>query len=338
MPANNCFKQNFYFRTRGNLTYGYGHLIRTLRLAKYLIATIPGINIFFGVDGDHSDVDFIRRQGFKDVHHCTPDNHIYELELLNNIRPSVINIDMLEIPSTLLQNFQKTGARLVLFNDLGLTYNIGDIIICPQLLHQYPNITPNQTLAPGPDFFIVPHEIINSRHLAQATPLIAKNIFVNMGGAVKDTVFKHIMESIVILAEDGFQCSFLTGFATEHKYKPLHDYITIIPGTDNFAPLLASADIALTASGYIKYETAAAGIPTLLLAIVDHQEILGETFASHGNSSKYLGNINNTPPEKIASAVNELAKDFHTRKQMTIAGSKLIDGLALHRIALFFTN
>jgi spore coat polysaccharide biosynthesis predicted glycosyltransferase SpsG len=98
------------------------------------------------------------------------------------------------------------------------------------------------------------------------------------------------------------------------------------------ADLLKDADLALAASGYMKYELAAAGVPAVLVAIVDHQEKLGQTFSEISGCASYAGNVESLDPLVLAEKVLTLAQDAEQRWEMIRIGQALVDGQAFARL------
>ena len=108
--------------------------------------------------------------------------------------------------------------------------------------------------------------------------------------------------------------------------------VRFIPGSEKIGDLMAGADLALASSGYVKYELAALGVPTILVSVVDHQEVLGRFFAQKGKCAEYVGPILETPSEEIAESIRKMAGDWGRRRSLAKVGRKLVDGLALERI------
>jgi len=55
-------------------------------------------------------------------------------------------------------------------------------------------------------------------------------------------------------------------------------------------------------------------------------------------AAEYIGRISELKTENISNAVARLAQDFKRRKQMSLAGKRLVDGLATERLAPFLVN
>jgi len=207
----------------------------------------------------------------------------------------------------------------------------------------YPSAALGQIYLNGPEYFIVPEDILEVGRSRRANPSIAKKLFVNMGGVVQHPIFERIIHVLERLAERGIKSTFLMGFDSDvdcGKASNLKEKgVTLLRGTDRMGELLARADIALASSGYIKYELAAAGIPSVLVATVDHQVTLGRTFAEFGKAAIFAGDTHKADPADVASTVYALALDHKRRQEMSIAGRQMLDGQALRRIedALFST-
>ena len=107
--------------------------------------------------------------------------------------------------------------------------------------------------------------------------------------------------------------------------------LEVVEPLSDLVDYLEWADVAVTAAGVTKYETAAAGVPSVILAQVPHQDPLAGQFAVHG-SARYLGMGDAVPVVEIAAAVEAILGDEPRRRAMTEAGRRLVDGRGVERI------
>lgn len=325
-------------RSSGGLQKGWGHVIRSARLAHHLIQSSRKLRIVIVAEGDAAIEGYLKAQGFSEVILLHNPSEVEEREIVRLVSPDVVVIDMLRVPCKLVYLYESMGCRTVLFNDFGLKYTYGDVVICPQVMDVYPTADPKQELLLGSDYFIVPEGLVEMCRMRHDVPVIARNLFVNMGGIVRKAVFEKTICILLHLAERGIQSRFLLGFDSDIdidvKATSRLDLkgICLVEGTDNLPDLLKDIDFALTASGYMKYEMSAAGIPGVLLAVVDHQIPLGKMFSEKVGSALFLGEIRNADPSHVAAEVYDLAYDQERRREMERAGKKLVDGFALSRI------
>jgi spore coat polysaccharide biosynthesis predicted glycosyltransferase SpsG len=94
---------------------------------------------------------------------------------------------------------------------------------------------------------------------------------------------------------------------------------------------LAWADAALLAGGVVKYEAAAAGVPMLLVAAVEHQREVAAAFAATG-AAEFLGAVWEIEAAAVAAAARDLLGDRSRREALSDAARTLVDGRGAARV------
>lgn len=108
-------------------------------------------------------------------------------------------------------------------------------------------------------------------------------------------------------------------------------------GGANMASLYANADLALGAPGTSSWERACAGIPSLIVAIAENQERIGEALAEAG-CAFYLGISREVKAQTyldVLRALPHLSRELHGQ---SLRGMNLVDGLGAQRVALTMIN
>ena len=95
---------------------------------------------------------------------------------------------------------------------------------------------------------------------------------------------------------------------------------------------LATAAIAVTGAGTMKFELAVLGRPAILVAAAEDQLPIGAPYAATG-AARYLGDGRKLDPARIGEAVAALMADERARIAMTSRGRALVDGQGAGRIA-----
>jgi spore coat polysaccharide biosynthesis predicted glycosyltransferase SpsG len=307
-------------------------------MAQYLNNGAKKYEILMGVEGDIAVERFLSEK--KVSFSITSIDAIAEKEQdsLNEFLPDIIIVDMLEPSDKLLSRYKKYCNKLVLFNDLGRDYSIGDVIISPQLLQAYPKKINEQRHLNGPDYFILSDNIINLKKRAGINQAYqdVSTLLVVMGGCINKRVFERVIKVIHKVIEINIKVNFIIGYDSDidlYSYDYLKERgVTFVEGTENIGEFMAEADLALASSGYVKYELAALGTPALLVSVVDHQDMLGSVFAQKSGAAEYIGNILNIELKELVDAVKRLIFNESKRREMSEAGLRLMDGDALRRI------
>ena len=325
-----------YIRSKGGLSYGWGHVVRSLTLSCYLNKSENSVQVLCAVEGDNAIKKFISKQKVPFLYMNVGISIKDEGHHLKEFKPDVIVVDMLEVPTELLSIFRKHCEKLAIFNDLGLDYGIGDIIISPQLLSTYTVQRNGQKHLNGTDYFIVSEKMQKAASLHRDISPKAESLLIVMGGCIDLQIFEKIIQVINGILHLNLKIYFILGYEynfnlSNFRYLESRG-VKFVSGTDNIGEWMAIADMAFASSGYVKYELAAIGVPSILVSIVDHQEVLAESFVEKGQCAEYIGDIRYLDIVKLTEAINKLVHNHDKRKEMSENGKQLIDGKALDRI------
>lgn len=99
--------------------------------------------------------------------------------------------------------------------------------------------------------------------------------------------------------------------------------------SDRMAELIAEADLAIGAGGMSSWERSCLGLPAIMLVLAENQSANANAFARTGAARVIPDPGRNGA---IANAVSEITSDPTLWQEMSIAASKLCDGLGLARI------
>ena len=97
------------------------------------------------------------------------------------------------------------------------------------------------------------------------------------------------------------------------------------------AGLMLWADLAVTADGLTKYETAVTGTPSIIIAQAEQKSKVASEFEKRG-SAWHLGHGSRVSERDIARAVAMALQDDSFRREMSKNGRKLVDGRGIERI------
>jgi UDP-2,4-diacetamido-2,4,6-trideoxy-beta-L-altropyranose hydrolase len=107
---------------------------------------------------------------------------------------------------------------------------------------------------------------------------------------------------------------------------------TLLVDERKIAKIMAEADISITAGGTTTLETAAMGLPTLIVQIADNQKRNAEGCQKEGVAID-LGTIDALDRQTLAEQTVKLISDVKLRERMSSLGRHLVDCLGAHRVA-----
>jgi len=95
--------------------------------------------------------------------------------------------------------------------------------------------------------------------------------------------------------------------------------------------LMTASDLALSSAGSVAWEMARFGLPMILGAVADVEELLGDRLSRAGGCL-YSGLFANVPAAEIAQLAARLAADAGLRKRLGRKAAALIDGRGAERV------
>ncbi|WP_397449097.1 UDP-2,4-diacetamido-2,4,6-trideoxy-beta-L-altropyranose hydrolase [Pseudomonas sp. NA-150] len=102
--------------------------------------------------------------------------------------------------------------------------------------------------------------------------------------------------------------------------------------TEQFAELMAQADLFIGAGGGTSWERAALGLPTISIAVAGNQQANGECMAAVG-AHLYLGPREMVTVESLRQAISVLVANQGLRQSFAERSRSLVDGLGVKRVA-----
>ena len=100
---------------------------------------------------------------------------------------------------------------------------------------------------------------------------------------------------------------------------------------------MLNADIGIVSGGYTCYESAATGLPVIILSQNELEHDRNKLFIKY-RTGIYLGKGADISDDEIIKAVNSLINDFKLRKEISEKGQKLVDGKGLDRVVDIIMN
>lgn len=319
------------FRARGGLEYGWGHLVRTRRLALAWTRNRPADEVAIFSEGEGSE----RARG-NWAGSWTLLREALELRdeeaWLAGFAPDLLFVDDLNIAPARCAVYSGHPALWVAMSDLGNPIPGADIVVCPQPLRAYPTPGIQQTVLSGLEYFVLDPQLVAGPLRAQ--PRRAEKLLIMLGGGLPGRLIGKL-EKLITALQSEFLIKVILGYQQARTFsKELEhlDRVELVEQTEGLERYILDADIALSAGGYVKMELAAAGVPANLVSIVDHQEVLAGLFAEQTGAATYLGRFDQISVDTVAESLVSLAHNSQLRGEMSRAGRAALDGRGADRI------
>ena len=113
--------------------------------------------------------------------------------------------------------------------------------------------------------------------------------------------------------------------------------VSVLHDVQEMPPLLASADLAVSAAGSTTWELAAVGTPMILGAQNDTEVGPAAAMVAHG-AAKYLGPFNQVTLPNVVDLVSTVVGDAGLRRRMSNAARRLVDGKGAARLTALIAS
>lgn len=322
---------------------GYGNFNRCLVIAKELCKM--GYNVVFFINHD-TDI-MLQLQGKfsyeiipKFLYNGNESNFI--ISKMNEKNYKILIIDMREYGEKISKQFVGVCFKTVVFDDAWCKNVYSDILIngtTVQQYHKYNKINKKSKIYAGSKYWIADSKFL--QYKKNILDIINKKIYrvtITMGGADPNNLTLQLINTLSIFSNVKITVIVGPFFRNITKFQNLKNKnLSIIHNPTNIWKIFYNSDIAISSCGNTLFELAIQNIPTICIPIVEHQILYAEYFESKGFCIN-LGFWKNMPDKLIKDTLVQILSDLLRRKQMCIAGGKILDGQGLSRVIRILEN
>jgi UDP-2,4-diacetamido-2,4,6-trideoxy-beta-L-altropyranose hydrolase len=159
-------------------------------------------------------------------------------------------------------------------------------------------------------------------------PAVARRILVTVGGGDPHGATSLILEALNNVTINSLEITVVAGpvarSLAEHKIGGRHS-CRVLRDVRDMAALMASMDVAITGGGSTCWELAFLGLPAIVLELSPNQQLSARPLAAAG-AVENGGPIESLDPRALAARIAALCLDPERRRQMSVAGRRLVDG------------
>lgn len=311
---------NIFFRVDGGEEIGFGHIMRTLAIAKELSKNHTVKYICSSSPKYIQGIKKIKKENI-DVVKINSEN---EIEQINRIIGDIIIIDKYNIDYNYLVEIKKRFITVYFDDNAELNFYPVDMIINQNIYGDkltY-NCLPYTKLLLGKDYTIIRDEFRNSNNKNIPENKNIQDIFISLGGSDDS----NLMEQIICRLNNlQFNLHIIIGPAFKYKDK-LKTYSKdniFFYENANMSEVMQKCDMAISSCGSILYELIFLGIPTIGIIVADNQI----------NVAKYMNDLGAIRISNISNLVDDILKfKFRDYINMKKIQNKLIDGMGVYRI------
>jgi UDP-4-amino-4,6-dideoxy-N-acetyl-beta-L-altrosamine N-acetyltransferase len=189
----------------------------------------------------------------------------------------------------------------------------------------------------GSAFALIRREFIEKKHQIQFREKVRK-ILMTFGGGDDRGCTVFCLDSLKSL-DPAIERLVLVSSANPRKGE-ISEWVNKHPGTNvtllldvpDVAACMLQADLAIIAGGTTTFETAAMGLPSLIIEIADNQAPNARAWQEQG-AAVNLGLLEKLTPQALFQQMISLIQDPARRKAMSEAGQRSVDGQGVQRVA-----
>ncbi len=342
---------NIIIRTDANSTIGAGHLMRCLALAQAW-QDLGGQATFAMHTGHSAFAERLHAEGCTtaciDAYAAGDEQDAISLaKLASHHDAQWLAVDGYNFDSSYLRAAVQTELPLLMVNDLPFPDACpADLIVNPNACvneSMYPNRKPTATLLLGAAYAMLRREFrhaASQERLVRATP---EHVLLTMGGADPDNITAECINELAAIEYPNLMYTVVVGPANPHHnsiVRAIANHQTrcrLLENVTDMAPLMLSADLAITAGGSTCWELAAVGLPSIILILADNQEPIAQAMHTH-KAAINLGRAGSLTAGSLAGHLIELLDDDVQRQSMSNNGRQLIDAQGSRRVVQAMLN
>jgi UDP-2,4-diacetamido-2,4,6-trideoxy-beta-L-altropyranose hydrolase len=323
-------------RTAAGPSIGFGHLRRTLILARHLqrVAT----PIFLLDPDDSGSQEQVRANGMTSLP-FDPGNPLWKIE-----KPSILLIDSRKMAGLrrLMAHAKMRNITVASIHDLGLAPLPSDIVIDGSILPARPGLAgANAVFYSGPSYCVLEDDCLQYRRGTGEVNRRIRRVVINLGGGDGHEFFRTVLEglratglALQVTGLPGF-CAWGQEALAREPWNPLR--FAWFPKEGPAFRLMADADLIISAGGRSAYEALCLGIPLCALSFDRHQAKTLSALSKAG-ACLDLGPGSRLEPKAVAETVLELDADPARRERLSRSGRRLVDGDGARRVADILRN
>ncbi|MBS3134098.1 hypothetical protein J4214_02600 [Candidatus Woesearchaeota archaeon] len=330
---NNFMKmKRIVFRIEGNNKIGMGHTFTTLRIADKIKEKCELLFVMSNIS--NIGIDMIKSKKYE-VKETDADNIEEQIWIIKNFKPDVVFNDLLHADAGYMKLLKKNKIFTINMEHSKETEtrSMADVVINSL----YPDNNSMTEYHYGPEYSILSDSFKNlpKRYVSKE----CKKIFVCFGGSdiscltlkvIKALSMSNLKADVVVVQNPNLEREL-------KKIKIDRENIILHRGLKDLSGLMLNADIGIVSGGYTCYESAATGLPVIILSQNELEHDRNKLFIKY-RTGIYLGKGADISDDEIIKAVNSLINDFKLRKEISEKGQKLVDGKGLDRVVDIIMN
>lgn len=299
-------RKTIVFRVDGYKELGMGHIYRALTLAYKL----TGHEVVFICNSMHTEGIEKLKSAFMRVVLINNNDELFCW--LKNNPTDIFVYDCLDSEVEFIRNIKRLVGRVITFEDLGAGSFYADCVI--NALYEQPD--ERKHVFSGKDYACLRDEFIISGHKMYSEKV--RNVLVMFGGTDPLDMTSRLFSIAKEINKNETKINFYFILGAGYKGSNVDSYpdakIHVVRNVDRVSDYMLKADLAVSSQGRTTYELACIGVPTVVIAQNEREQL--HDFARMSNGFINLGLGQKVSDEDIKSTIRWLINASTVRKQM----------------------
>jgi len=317
-----------YLLANGNDVIGFGHIMRSIGLAKELINR--GHKVTF-ITKYIMACGVLEKEG---MNYLSVLDDMSQNDIVDKLEKDLIIVDSYENNDDLLARLKKRFCKIVIIDDLLRDYDDVDMIVNG-------NIYGNELLTRQGSYYLLGPLYNMQKPLFcnkdRVVNKVVKNILITTGGSDTKGLLMPMIENVVSdrnYRSIHFHMPIGPGVKNKREFELIQHKIpnlTLYVACNNLASIMKKSDLAISSGGSTLYELAASGVPAIVFEVAENQRHL-----IHGMVESNLVievPLNDRFLINLRATLDEVIEDYEWRFNTSEIGRRLFDGKGLVRIA-----
>lgn len=302
-------RKKIVFRADGHKELGMGHIFHCLTLGYHM----TGHDVMFVTNRNHKEGYDKLINSFMPVYGIECEDDFYEF--LEEYKPDVVVNDCLNTTKEHILKLKQLCNRVITIEDLGEGAKYADAVINAL----YNTSEPENNHFVGADYVCLRDEFIirDPKEFSEKV----NNVLVMFGGTDPSNLMKKVYDIIaenLVKVYPDMEFHFITGSAYRADERGVAENsgknIFVHNDVKNVSDYMKQADLAFTSQGRTVFELAAMGVPAIVMAQNEREQL--HTFAQMDNGFMNLGLGKDVDEQTIESTFRWLTDTPQIRKEM----------------------
>lgn len=320
--------------TEANEKVATGHLMECIICAETLLD--EGYFVSFWINRD-ADIRLKKRIpcAYNEYEKSIEEDYDSLVSEIKKVNPCMVVFNLREASGEFIVKIkQLTACRVMCIDEYGHRNLPADIIVNPMIDSYYWQYEGrNFELHCGAQYLVLPKELEVYHLKDKKIRCEVEKILITMGG-VDPQNYTFLLLNEIPKQFPNTKIDIVLGGGYSRRREiydkvECNDMLTLYENVSNLPEMMYNADLVICAGGNTLHEAACVGVPAIILPSMPHEIRTAYCFERSGFG--YVVNIENMFYESLVESCEKI-KDFSIRKDMSIKGKKIADGLGRKRI------